>query len=127
MTKLTSNTSGMPWGTGALSLRSGSYWMIYKDERGRRVQVNTHIKDFAAAQRLLAEACIPAARVRLAVLVGMAYEKPSQGTPAKAGRTAGAGTGKQSARVRARHGQGDRPVRRNAKSLQGRTSGKGTN
>jgi type IV secretory pathway TrbL component len=110
-------------------MRSGSYWMVYRDECGRTIQANSHSKDRSAATRLLAERCLPAARARLAFLERLAYENAPQGKAAQTAAATGSARdrGSQQTGVRARYGAVKRPVLANAKSLARSARSKGAN
>jgi hypothetical protein len=103
--------------------------MVYRDERGRTIQGNSHSKDRSAAVRMLAERCIPAARARLAFLERLAYENASQRTAAETETAGGSARnhGAQQTGIRARYRAGNRPVRANAKSLARLARSKGAN
>jgi hypothetical protein len=67
--------SGLPYGVGSIKIRKANYWIVYRDLEGRRIQANTHTLDRAEAVRRLAEAALPAARARVALLEQVASGK----------------------------------------------------
>ena len=109
MTFTLNGSTGLPKGTGALQIRGKTYWMIYTDAAGRKIQANTHTADFARARRTLAKAYIGVIRVTMGALQAVAGEKATAGTrgdhPAARGSRQGA-DGKGAARV-ARTGRTD--------------------
>jgi hypothetical protein len=79
------NSSGVPAGTGSLQVRGRTYWMIYADETGRKIQANTGMVELADARRVLAYAATKVLRARLAALREVLDENPHQ----TAGRSQG--------------------------------------
>jgi hypothetical protein len=70
----TKNPAGLPYGTGSIQMRGRVWWLIYKDETGRKIQANSGTDDQAAARRMLAVRAIKTLRARLAALRAVLHE-----------------------------------------------------
>jgi hypothetical protein len=79
----------MPKGTGSLQVRGRTYWMIYTDVAGCKVQANTGTPDLAEARRVLADVAIAILETRLAALREVRDERPHQGHRDAGARGAG--------------------------------------
>jgi hypothetical protein len=102
------NSSGVPAGTGSLQVRGRTYWMIYADETGRKIQANTGMIELADARRVLAYAATKVLRARLAALrevldeeTGGRTDRSDRRGPSRAGFAAG---GNRAGAVPARRG-----------------------
>jgi len=55
-------------------MRRRTYWMIYSDELGKRIQENTKQTERDAAERVLVERAIEVLEARIALLKGLQHE-----------------------------------------------------
>jgi hypothetical protein len=113
----------LPRGAGSMQKRGRTWWMIYTDAGGIKIQENSRTDDPAVARMLLAERALRTANAKAAAIqaiIDEAAQKVHQQIVAEyAGTEAGeqAGTGRRSRIVR-------RSVRNDAASV--RTKKKGT-
>jgi hypothetical protein len=73
-TTTTTKESALPRGTGSVQMRRRTYWMIYSDELGKRIQENTKQTERDAAERVLVERAIEVLEARIALLKGLQHE-----------------------------------------------------
>ena len=67
-------SSGLPYGLGALHLRGNSYWMIYRNAAGERVQENSGTGNLAAARIVLAERVLERIAAETVLVEGIIHE-----------------------------------------------------
>lgn len=70
-----SNTvSSLPYGLGSLSFRSASYWMIYRNSEGVRIQESANTKNITVARVMLAERVLERVVAQAELLQGVIRE-----------------------------------------------------
>jgi hypothetical protein len=106
-------TITMPRGMGSVQVRRGSYWMIYTNELGVRIQESAKTSDRAVAERLLIERAIAVLEARLVLLRSL-----HEATPEKTADDNSGADARRGAQLEARGEslRNDAPKRRASKS-----------
>lgn len=107
MQSLKHNPSGLPRGTGSLHLRGNVWWVVYRDEKGHKIEENSHTADPRAARRLLAARALERVRAVAVQLERIAYGKAKKQARA-------ADHGQDHVRDDSQYERGHRPVRNHA-------------
>jgi hypothetical protein len=69
----------LPRGTGSVQMRGASYWMIYGNELGQRIQENCNTLDRREAERILIQRALRVLELRMERLRGLADDAKTQG------------------------------------------------